>query len=129
MALGALLFIIGCFFGGYGSYPTPFGLYVLSASVAILGLGTLLWDNQTVQMIAGSGMLLYGIWWLVFPNIEAKYNIMTATLLLGGSFVLFYSWTHPPKQKLNKYIYLAFLVVLAIAAVVAYHYFGSRPMP
>lgn len=118
MAASVGLLLLGIILGGWGNHPTTAGLIVLSIAVAGLGLSTLLGPYQTLQAIAGFGLLLYGLWWIIMPNIETSYNLMTVTLIGTGAFTLFYSYTHPPKYPVNARVLIIFLIGLGILAAV-----------
>ena len=124
-----LLFLLGIVAGGFGNYPTDFGIVVISIGVAIMTFSTLLSEYQTLQLMAGTGTLGYGIWWMFLPNIETHYNLMTATLLICGFIVTFYSLSHPPKYKLNKLLFLLYAVTMTVIAIWAFYMWHNNPMP
>lgn len=125
--IGLTLAVLALFLGGYGNTPTSHGLVLASIGVFLLGISTLLQPNETLQAVVGSGLLLYGIWWLAFPNIETYYNLMTGTLLVTGSIILLAIITRErpePKHRLNIPLYLVFLFFLLVLAIYCYDQWG-----
>ena len=117
---GLTLFVIGFALGGGGDHSAGGSLPWFCAGLAVMAFSTLLINNQTLQIIVGSTMFLYGVWWVLLQWIETTINLITYTLLVVGMFVLVLSLLRPPKDRKHRakpktlIIYYAILIAIAL---------------